>query len=199
MKNTIWLCLILMLIVTACSTEKQAEVEPIEPVVSSTTAPAPAPEAAQSEYEVVLVDAGTKKLEVVKTIRNSTDLDLSGSKEIVDEAPATVASRLSEEEAGKLKIELEAVGATVEINKMEQSNTASSDGVKTEFEVVLSDAGTKKLEVVKAIRNSTDLDLSGSKEIVDGAPATVASGLSKEEADKLKTELEAVGATVEVK
>ena len=68
-----------------------------------------------------------------------------------------------------------------------------------EFEVVLIDAGEKKLEVVKEIRNNTELDLAESKGIVDEAPATVATGLSKEEAENLKTVLETAGATVEIK
>ncbi|CAH1205442.1 hypothetical protein PAECIP111893_02349 [Paenibacillus plantiphilus] len=194
MKKSISLCLALMFmfVVAACSADKQSEVEP---TASSIATPA----TEEADYEVVLVDAGMKKLEVVKAIRDSMKLDLASSKEIVDGAPATVASSLSKVEAGKLKTELEAVGATVEVNEMEQSNAAISDGVQTEFEIVLIDAGTKKLEVVKAIRDSAKLDLASSKEIVDGAPATVASRLSKEEAEKLKTELEAAGATVQLK
>jgi len=70
---------------------------------------------------------------------------------------------------------------------------------KTEFDVVLTDIGANKLEVIKVVKNVTGLGLGEAKAFVEAAPKTVKEGLSKEEADKLKASLEAAGAKVEVK
>lgn len=70
---------------------------------------------------------------------------------------------------------------------------------KTEFTVVLAAAGEKKVEVIKAVRAITGLGLKEAKDLVEGAPQNVKEGVSKEEADKFKKELEAAGAKVELK
>ena len=70
---------------------------------------------------------------------------------------------------------------------------------KTEFDVVLTDAGASKLNVIKAVRSITGLGLKEAKDMVEGAPQTVKSGVSKEEAEKVAAELKEAGATVEVK
>ena len=69
---------------------------------------------------------------------------------------------------------------------------------KTEFDVVLKDAGASKLKVVKVVKDAAGLGLKEAKDLVDGAPGTVKTGLSKEDAEKLKAELEEAGATVEL-
>ena len=69
---------------------------------------------------------------------------------------------------------------------------------KTEFDVVLKDFGAKKLDVFKAVREATGLGLKEAKELVESAPKAVKTGVAKEEAEALKTALEAAGATVEV-
>lgn len=70
---------------------------------------------------------------------------------------------------------------------------------QTEFTVVLKSFGEKKVEVIKAVRSITGLGLKEAKDLVEGAPQTVKDGVSKEESEKLKKDLEATGATVEVK
>ena len=70
---------------------------------------------------------------------------------------------------------------------------------KTEFTVVLAAAGDKKVEVIKAVRAVTSLGLKEAKDLVESAPATVKEGATKDEADKMKKELEAAGAKVELK
>ncbi|HOV59224.1 MAG TPA: 50S ribosomal protein L7/L12 [Rhodanobacteraceae bacterium] len=70
---------------------------------------------------------------------------------------------------------------------------------KTEFTVVLKAAGEKKVEVIKAIRAITGLGLKEAKDLVESAPATVKEGVSKDDSAKFKKELEAAGATVEIK
>ena len=68
-----------------------------------------------------------------------------------------------------------------------------------EFDVVLSSAGDKKIQVIKEVRALTSLGLKEAKDLVDGAPKTVLEKVSKEDADKAKAQLEAAGATVELK
>ncbi|BBD76650.1 50S ribosomal protein L7/L12 [Hydrogenophilus thermoluteolus] len=70
---------------------------------------------------------------------------------------------------------------------------------KTEFDVVLVEAGAKKVEVIKVVRAATGLGLKEAKDLVDGAPKTIKEGVSKDEAEKLKKDLEAAGAKVELK
>lgn len=70
---------------------------------------------------------------------------------------------------------------------------------KTEFDVVLASAGDSKIKVIKVVREITGDGLKEAKEKVDGAPATLKEGVSKEEAEEIKAKLEEVGATVEVK
>ncbi len=71
--------------------------------------------------------------------------------------------------------------------------------VQTEFTVVLAAAGEKKIEVIKEVRAITGLGLKEAKDLVEGAPKTVKEGASKDEADKLKAQLEKAGAKVELK
>ena len=70
---------------------------------------------------------------------------------------------------------------------------------KTEFDVVLKAAGANKIAVIKVVREVTGLGLKEAKEMVDGAPKTVKEGISKEDAEALKTKLAEAGAEVEVK
>jgi large subunit ribosomal protein L7/L12 len=70
---------------------------------------------------------------------------------------------------------------------------------KTSFDVILVSAGDKKIQVIKVVRELTGLGLKEAKDLVDGAPKPVKTGLSKEEADAVKAKVEAEGAKVEVK
>ena len=70
---------------------------------------------------------------------------------------------------------------------------------KTEFDVVLKDAGGKKIQVIKVVRELTGLGLKEAKDMVDGAPQTLNTGVSKADADAVKAKLEAEGAVVEIK
>ena len=81
------------------------------------------------------------------------------------------------------------VGADAEAEEEEQ----------TEFDVVLNAIGDKKIQVIKVVRSVTSLGLKEAKELVDGAPRRVKEGVSKQEADQIKAELEEVGAVVEIK
>jgi large subunit ribosomal protein L7/L12 len=70
---------------------------------------------------------------------------------------------------------------------------------KTSFDVILTGAGDKKIQVIKVVREATALGLKEAKDLVDGAPQPVKTGLNKEDADALKAKLEAEGASVEIK
>ncbi len=70
---------------------------------------------------------------------------------------------------------------------------------KTEFNVVLSAVGEKKINVIKAVREVTNLGLKEAKDLVEGAPKPIKEGVSKEEADTIKKKFEEAGATVEIK
>ena len=76
---------------------------------------------------------------------------------------------------------------------------AAAEEEQTEFEVVLTEVGPKKINVIKAVRQVTSLGLKEAKEVVDGAPKTVKEGVSKDEAAEIKKIFEAEGAKVEVK
>ena len=80
---------------------------------------------------------------------------------------------------------------------------AGGDGVaaeeQTSFDVIISSAGDKKIQVIKVVRAITNLGLKEAKDMVDGAPNTVKEGVPREEADQIKAQLEEAGATVELK
>jgi large subunit ribosomal protein L7/L12 len=79
------------------------------------------------------------------------------------------------------------------------ASPAAAAEEKTEFTVELKNSGAQKINVIKVVRAATGLGLKEAKDLVDGAPKTVKEGLSKDEAEKLKKELEEAGAAVELK
>ena len=76
---------------------------------------------------------------------------------------------------------------------------AAAEAEQTEFDVILTSAGSSKIPVIKAVREATGLGLKEAKAVVDGAPAPVKEAISKADAEALKEALEAAGATVEIK
>ena len=79
------------------------------------------------------------------------------------------------------------------------AGAAAAAEEKTEFEVVLKEAGAEKIKVIKVVREITGLGLADAKAVVDGAPKTLKESASKEEAEEIKAKLEEVGAKVELK
>ena len=107
-------------------------------------------------------------------------------------------------EASELKTALEdefGVSAAAPIMVAGAAGGGEADEVeeKTEFDVVLTGIGDKKINVIKVVRAHTGLGLKEAKELVDNAPNTVKEAVSKDEAEKLKKEFEEAGATVELK
>ncbi len=124
--------------------------------------------------------ASEKSLQILETIKSLSILELADLVKAVEEefgvsaaAPVAVAG---------------AAGAA-----------APAAEEKTEFDVVLKSFGAKKLDVIKVVREITGLGLKEAKELVESAPKTIKEGLSKEDAEAMKTKIAATGAEVEVK
>lgn len=102
-------------------------------------------------------------------------------------------------ELSKMLEEKWGVSAAVPMAAMAAPAAAEAVAEKTEFDVVLVSAGDKKIEVIKTVREITGLGLKEAKDLVDGAPQNVKHAVSKNDAQDMKTKLEAAGAKVDVK
>ena len=93
------------------------------------------------------------------------------------------------------------VSAAAPVGVVAVAGAAAAPAVeeKTEFDVILTGFGDKKLNVIKAVREITGLGLKEAKDMVEGCPKPVKEGVSKDDAEKIKADLEAAGATVEIK
>ena len=94
---------------------------------------------------------------------------------------------------------IEPDAAAVAVAAGPAAGAAEAAEEKTSFDVVLKEAGSAKLQVVKAVKEACGLGLKEAKDLVDGAPSTLKEGLSKDEAENLKKTIEAAGAVVELK
>ena len=97
------------------------------------------------------------------------------------------------------KFGVSAAAAAVAVAGPAAGAAAPAAEEKTEFDVVLSEIGSNKIAVIKAVREITGLGLKEAKDMVDGAPKTVKEGVAKEEAEEMKKKLEEAGAKVELK
>lgn len=126
--------------------------------------------------------AEISKEEVIGFIENMTLLELSGFvKELEEKFGVTAAAPMA-------AMPMAAAGGAEE-----------APAEQTEFDVILSGAGDKKIQVIKAVRAITGLGLKEAKAVVDEAPKAVKEGISKDEAEAIKQQLEEAGALVEVK
>ena len=118
---------------------------------------------------------------------------------IVDEL--SVLTVLEAAELAKMLEEKWGVSAAAPVAMMAAGAAAPTAAVeeKTEFNVILTSVGAQKINVIKEVRAVTSLGLKEAKDLVEGAPKAVKEGVNKEEADKIKKQLEAAGATVELK
>ena len=94
---------------------------------------------------------------------------------------------------------IEPAAAAVAVAAGPAAGAAEAAEEKSSFDVVLKSAGAAKLQVVKAVKEACGLGLKEAKDLVDGAPATIKEGLSKDEAENLKKAIEAAGAKIELK
>ena len=120
---------------------------------------------------------------------------------IVDELSSLTV--LEAAELAKLLEEKWGVSAAAPVARMAAGGAAAAGAApaeeKTEFTVVLASAGAQKINVIKEVRAITNLGLKEAKDLVEGAPKPVKEGVAKDEAEKIKKQLEAAGATVELK
>jgi large subunit ribosomal protein L7/L12 len=123
------------------------------------------------------------KEDIIEFISSMTVLELS---ELVKEL---------EEKFGVSAAAPVAVSATTALEKDEKAEEAE----KTEFDVILTGVGDKKIQVIKVVRSVTNLGLKEAKELVDGAPNKVRESVSKEDAENIKEQLEEAGAIVDIK
>ncbi len=125
------------------------------------------------------------KEDVVEFIANMSVLELSEFiKELEEKFGVSAAAPVAVAAAGVPAAGGEAGGAAEE---------------KTEFDVILTSAGDKKIQVIKEVRAITSLGLKEAKELVEGAPKPIKEGVSKEEAEEIKGKIEAAGGSVEIK
>ena len=94
---------------------------------------------------------------------------------------------------------IEPAAAAVAVAAGPAAGDAAAAEEKTSFDVILAEAGAAKLQVVKAVKEACGLGLKEAKDLVDGAPAKIKEGISKDEAENLKKTIEAAGAKVEIK
>jgi len=123
-----------------------------------------------------------KKEDVIEFISNMTVLELSNFIKELEE-----------------KFGVKAVAPAVAPVAPAAPAPAAPEKEKTEFDVILSSIGEKKIQVIKVVRAITGLGLKEAKEFVESAPKAIKEGIPKEEAENIKKQLEEVGATVEIK
>jgi large subunit ribosomal protein L7/L12 len=126
--------------------------------------------------------ASEKVLNLIEEVKNLTVLELSELVKALEEEFGVSAQ-------APMMAAMPAAGA----------GAAEAVEEKTEFDVILSSPGAKKIGVIKVVREVTGLGLKEAKALVDGAPSPVKEGISKDEAEKLKSKLEDAGANVELK
>ena len=127
------------------------------------------------------MEAGTKEQQIITMLESMTMLEVSGLvKKMEDHFGVTAAMPMMAAMPGM-------GGAAVAVEE------------KTEFDVVLTGAGDKKIQVIKVVREVTGLGLKEAKDLVDGAPKPVKEKVSKEEAQSVKQKLEENGASVEIR
>lgn len=124
------------------------------------------------------------KEEMLESIENMSVLELSELVKALEE---------------RFGVSAQAMAAAPAAGAAAGDGAAAAEEEQTEFDVVISDGGAKKIQVIKEVRGATGLGLKEAKALVDEAPNTVKEAMSKEDADELKGKLEEAGATVELK
>jgi len=118
--------------------------------------------------------------ELIETVKNMTVLELNDFVKALQEEFGVSAMAMA----------APAAAAAAPVEEVEE---------KTAFDVILTAVGAEKIQVIKVVRQLTSLGLKEAKDLVDGAPKAVKEGVNKEEAEKIKSDLEAAGASIEVK
>jgi large subunit ribosomal protein L7/L12 len=143
----------------------------------------------------------TKKTTKKKTEKKEAKMSID---EIIDALGSMTVLELSElVKALEEKFGVTAAAPMVAVGAVPGAAAAAAAAVeeeeKTEFDVILKDFGAQKIQVIKAVRELTDLGLRESKELVEGVPSPVKHGVNKDEAEQAKAKLEEAGAVVEIR
>lgn len=157
---------------------------------------------------VVVEDVGPQKIQVIKEIRTVTGLGLAEAKALVDAAPSTVLTGVDRTVATAARERLTAAGATVRVHPpagfdgRPEADAATLDAATADaargYDLVLDDAGAKKIHVIKEIRAITNLGLTEAKRLVDHTPSTILSGVDHAAATAAHGRLANVGAIARV-
>jgi large subunit ribosomal protein L7/L12 len=127
------------------------------------------------------------------------DVDINALGDQIANLTLKQAKELSDYIKEKYGIEPAAGGGMMMMPAGGGGGAAEPEAAQTEFDVVMTSFGDKKLDVVKIVKNITGASLMDAKKLVEGVPAKIKEKVSKEDAEKVKAELTAVGATVEIK
>lgn len=165
---------------------------------------AEAKKAAEETAEVEAIDVEAKEEKKAKPVKKKAS---SGSNGKVDSLLQSIEQMTVLELSDLVKAIEDRFGVTAQapvVAAVAPGAAASGDGEaaaeeQSEFDVVITAAGDKKIQVIKVVRSVTELGLKEAKALVDSAPQAVKEGVSKEEAEELKKKLEEVGAIVELK
>lgn len=162
-------------------------------------------------YYVKLISSGSFKLSVIKIIKELLGLDLKKAKELADNTPSVLTENVTKSIAEGIKKLLEREGATIEVvqsgksAKQQQSFNAEEQKQKTNihqeaslYDVELISSGEDKLYLVKTIKESLGVNLKEAKDIADCAPIHLKRGVTRAEAEELKTVIESAGGEVQV-
>nr|WP_145545453.1 ribosomal protein L7/L12 [Variovorax boronicumulans] len=155
-------------------------------------------------HEVVLTSPGANRIAVIKALSDGLGIALADAKNLVDNAPSVVRSAFTPAGNAQLQQALELAGATVALNS--RQNPAVPVGANlgvtmpgeapTGYDVVLTDVGASKLNVIKTLQDLTNLSLAQAKKLVDEAPSVLLANAGRDEAAAMRQALQASGATV---
>ncbi|WP_346660487.1 ribosomal protein L7/L12 [Nannocystis sp. ILAH1] len=167
--------------------------------VRSAAPAAPLPVSATGGFEVVLHNFGTRKIDVIKLIREATGLGLKDAKDLSESTDVTIKAGLREDEARKLAQALTAVDARVSIRGEAAPEPSRLPEPTIGYGVVLRSCGEHKISVIKLIREATALGLKEAKDLAESTDVLIKDGLGGSEARALAQALTTVGARVEVR
>lgn len=155
-------------------------------------------------HEVVLASPGANKIAVIKALSDALAIPLAAAKNLVDNAPSVIRTGSTSAGHAQLQQALESVGAQVRLNSYPDPSVPAGANLgvtmpgaaPTGYDVVLASVGASKLNVIKVVRDLTNLSLTEAKKLVDEAPSVLLANAGRDEAAAMRQALQEVGATV---
>ncbi len=153
-------------------------------------------------FALFLQTPGPQKLQVIKKTNELLKIGLKDAKDLVESAPVALKEGMTEAEAKAIQAELIALGAEVELIKVQRPRTGTSPRPRDEegilFGLLLKNPGPQKLQVIKKTKELLKIGLKDAKDLVDRAPVALKEGMTEAEAKAIQSELIALGADVEL-